>query len=113
MHFKESKINSQCDNQNNQVSTYCGAVIKQIRRECGMTGAELAKKLNVSQQQMSRYERGINKISVDMLFNLSIALNVPFVKLIKQVLLEMEKSNSDDALILKKSIAASDTVYFY
>ncbi|HCI96902.1 helix-turn-helix domain-containing protein [Providencia huaxiensis] len=113
MNFEENRTNSQCDNHDNQISTYFGAIIKQIRRECGMTGAELAKKLNVSQQQMSRYERGINKISVDMLFNLSIALNVPFEKLIKKVLLEIEKSNSDDALMLKKLIAASDTVYFY
>ncbi|MBI6203624.1 helix-turn-helix domain-containing protein [Providencia rettgeri] len=113
MNFEDNRINSQCDNQDNQVSTYCGTVIKKIRRECGMTGAELAKKLNVSQQQMSRYERGINKISVDMLFNLSIALNVPFEKVIKHVLLEMEKSNSDDVSMLKKLIAASDTVYFY
>ncbi|MEY0878589.1 helix-turn-helix domain-containing protein [Providencia manganoxydans] len=113
MNFEKNKINSLYDNRDNQVSTYCGAVIKQIRRECGMTGAELAKKLNVSQQQMSRYERGINKISVDMLFYLSIVLNVPLVKVIKQVLLEIEKSNSDDALMLKKLIAASDTVYFY
>lgn len=113
MNFEESRINSQCDNQDNQVSTYCGSVIKKIRRECGMTGAELAKKLNISQQQMSRYERGINKISVDMLFNLSIVLKVPLEKVIKHILLDMEKSNSDDALMLKKLIAASDTVYFY
>lgn len=113
MNFEENRINSQCNNQDNRISTYCGTVIKQTRKECGMTGAELAKKLNVSQQQMSRYERGINKISVDMLFNLSIALNVPFEKIIKYVLLEMEKSNSDDASMLRKLIAASDTIYFY
>lgn len=92
MNFEENRINSQCNNQDNRISTYCGTVIKQTRKECGMTGAELAKKLNVSQQQMSRYERGINKISVDLLFNLSIVLNIPFEKVIKHVLLEMEKS---------------------
>lgn len=113
MNFEENRVNSQCEIPDNQISTYCGAVIKKIRRECGMTGAELAKKLNISQQQMSRYERGINKISVDMLFNLSIALKVPFEKIIKYILLEMEKSNSDDAAMLRKLIAASDTVYFY
>nr|WP_239060579.1 helix-turn-helix transcriptional regulator [Proteus mirabilis] len=35
-----------------------------------MTGAELGKKLlNISQQQISRYERGINKIPIDILFS--------------------------------------------
>lgn len=110
MNFEENKINRQSDN---QVSAYCGAVIKQIRKEFGMTGSELANKLNISQQQMSRYERGSNKISVDMLFNLSIALNVPFERVIKYVLLEMEKSDSDDASMLKKLIGSSDTKYYY
>ncbi len=113
MNFEKNIINSQCGNHDNQISTYCGIVIKKIRKGYGMTGAELAKKLNVSQQQMSRYERGINKFTVDMLFSLSIALNVPFEKIIKYVLVEIEKSNSDDAIILKKLISASDTVYFY
>lgn len=94
-------------------STFCGIVIKKIRKEIGMTGADLAKKLNISQQQMSRYERGINKFSVDMLFNTSVILNIPFEKLIKCVLIEMEKSNSDDVTMLRKLITASDTVYFF
>ncbi|HEM8139361.1 MULTISPECIES: helix-turn-helix domain-containing protein [Providencia] len=110
MKFEKNSINSQCDN---LFSIYCGAVIKKIRKECGMTGTELARKLNVSQQQMSRYERGINKISIDMLFNLSMALNVPCEKVIKNALLEMEKSNCDDELILKKLLIASNTVHFY
>ncbi|HEP0304346.1 MULTISPECIES: helix-turn-helix domain-containing protein [unclassified Providencia] len=109
MNLEENRINNHYDN---QVSTHCGAVIKQIRRKYGMTATELAKKLNISQQQISRYERGINKISVDMLFNLSIALNVPFEKVIKHILFEMEKSNIDDPSMLRKLIAASDTVYF-
>ncbi|MEY0303826.1 MAG: helix-turn-helix domain-containing protein [Pseudomonadota bacterium] len=113
MNFEKNKINSQCDNQDNQFSIYCGAVIKKIRKESGITGTELAKKLNISQQQMSRYERGINKISVDTLFNLSIALNVPYEKVIKNALLEMEKSNCDDESMLKKLIMASNTVHFY
>lgn len=108
--MKKSRINSKRDN---LISTYCGAVIKQIRRECGITGAELAKQLNVSQQQMSQYERGINKITVDVLFNLSIVLNVPFEKVIKHILFEMERANSDDVSMLRKLIGSSVTVYYY
>ncbi|KSW19872.1 fimbrial operon regulator, partial [Proteus mirabilis] len=37
-----------------------------------MTGAELGKLLNISQQQISRYERGINKIPIDILFHILI-----------------------------------------
>lgn len=38
-----------------------------LRQRNSMTGVELGKKLNVSQQQISRYERGINKIPIDIL----------------------------------------------
>ncbi|HEM8139364.1 MULTISPECIES: helix-turn-helix domain-containing protein [Providencia] len=97
----------------NEISTYCGKIIKRIRRERGMTGDELARKLNISQQQMSRYERGVNKISLSTLFNLSIILNVPLEKIIKYILVEMEGGNSDNPILLKAIIASSDTTYFY
>ncbi len=113
MSLKKSMMSYQHESHENLFSTFCGIAIRKIRREIGMTGADLAKKLNISQQQMSRYERGINKFSVDMLFNASIILNIPFEKLIKYVLTEMEKSNSDDVTMLRKLITASDTIYFF
>ncbi|MFP4817505.1 helix-turn-helix domain-containing protein [Providencia hangzhouensis] len=54
--------------------------LKKKRKELGISGLELAKRLNISQQQVSRYERGVNKMSLDMLLNISIALNVPMDK---------------------------------
>ncbi|MEX5926259.1 hypothetical protein [Providencia hangzhouensis] len=65
------------------------------------------------QAQMSRYERGINKISIDMLFNLSVALDCPFERVIKLIIAEVQKSPSDDVISLKNKISASDTIYFY
>lgn len=112
MNFKKSK-NSQYENSNNVLSYYCGIVIKRIRKNNGLTASQLGKELNISQQQMSRYERGVNKITVDMLFNIAIALNISFESLIKSVITELNTSNSDDVVILRKSITASDTTYFY
>lgn len=40
--------------------------LKQIRKSCGYTQAELAKKLDIPQQQYSRYETGVNKIPLEM-----------------------------------------------
>ncbi|ATN00354.1 helix-turn-helix transcriptional regulator [Proteus cibarius] len=45
-----------------------GYELSLLRQRNLMTGAELGKILNISQQQISRYERGINKIPVDLLF---------------------------------------------
>ena len=40
--------------------------IKEIRKSAGFTQKEIAKKLGVTQQQYSRYEIGINKITLEM-----------------------------------------------
>lgn len=47
------------------------------RKELGYTGSDLAQLLGVSQQQVSRYERGKNRVDLLHLFEISIALNTP------------------------------------
>ncbi|MEY2343608.1 helix-turn-helix domain-containing protein [Proteus mirabilis] len=42
--------------------------IAYYRRVNGLTLSELAKKIGISQQQQSRYERGINRVSLDRLY---------------------------------------------
>lgn len=54
-----------------------GRQIYLTRRGRGLTGSELAEKLGVSQQQVSRYERGVCRIDVDALVYLLNQLNVP------------------------------------
>lgn len=48
--------------------------IREFRLEKNMTIKDLAKKIGVSQQQLSRYERDVNKICINTLYDLSIAL---------------------------------------
>ncbi|MEX6146890.1 helix-turn-helix domain-containing protein [Providencia hangzhouensis] len=45
----------------NFFSSYCGSVLKKKRKELGISGLELAKRLNISQQQVSRYEERLIK----------------------------------------------------
>ncbi len=40
--------------------------LKEIRKSSGLSQKELAKKIGVTQQQYSRYEVGINKITLEM-----------------------------------------------
>lgn len=49
------------------VAEYIGWSLKEKRKKLGVTGEEIAKKLNISQQQVSRYERGVNTINISML----------------------------------------------
>lgn len=44
-----------------------GLFLKRSRISKSLTGFELAKKLNISQQQISRYERGQTSINIETL----------------------------------------------
>ncbi|MEJ3974686.1 MULTISPECIES: helix-turn-helix domain-containing protein [Providencia] len=59
------------------IYTIIGIKIKNRRKELGLSGANLANKLNLSQQQISRYENGINKIPINHLVDIAEALNCP------------------------------------
>lgn len=62
--------------ENNPLSNNIGKMLKFYRRRTGLTGDELAKRINVSQQQISRYENGINNITFDKLITLFNALEM-------------------------------------
>lgn len=46
-------------------------------KELGIVTVKLAQKLNISQQQFNRYERGVSKISLHHLIELSELLDAP------------------------------------
>ncbi|EKT58986.1 helix-turn-helix domain-containing protein [Providencia rettgeri] len=72
------------------IAKIVGSRIKKLRREYGLTGTEVAMALNVSQQQFSRYERGINRIDID-----SLVMIADFLKVSVHYFLEdIEQSNS-------------------
>lgn len=56
----------------NDISMIVGKKIKEVRLYNCMNIGELAEKTGLSQQQLSRYERGVNKICVDTLYKLSV-----------------------------------------
>ncbi|MGJ3355924.1 helix-turn-helix domain-containing protein [Providencia sp. Je.9.19] len=99
--------------QNNLFSFYCGVVIKKLRKEKGISGFNLSKQINISQQQMSRYEIGVNRLSIDTLFSILTVLDVSFEQLLRLLMTEIRNSDSNDALILKNKISLLDSIYFY
>lgn len=54
-----------------------GQRIQIRRKEVGMTAQHLAELVDISHQQLSRYERGTNKINVAHLVNIAIQLDTP------------------------------------
>lgn len=67
------------ENQNQKnipLSHYVGQLIRKVRIQNGITGTELAKQVYLSQQQISRYERGQTGFQLDILLRLLSALNM-------------------------------------
>lgn len=54
-----------------------GQRIQSRRKEAGLTAADLAEIIDISQQQLSRYERGTNKINVAHLVKIAVSLKTP------------------------------------
>lgn len=54
-----------------------GRLIKETRKTKGMTQMELSERVGVSYQQIQKYEKGFDTISVDRLKQIAKALDVP------------------------------------
>lgn len=53
-----------------------GAEIKRIRKDLGMSQMKLAEEVGVSFQQIQKYEKGVNKISMEMIQRIAMALGI-------------------------------------
>ena len=58
-----------------ETDRFIGKRIQQKRKELGFSAAELSEQIGIAQQQLSRYERGENKINVAHLVEIATALN--------------------------------------
>jgi len=58
-----------------------GEAIKQRRRELGISQERLAEMLNISHQQVQRYENGANKLNVENIQVIANLLNMPVTAL--------------------------------
>ena len=64
-------------NTGSTVSTLVGLKIKALRRDAGYTASEFTRLAGCkSEQQLYRYERGINKIDIDTLISYLKVLNI-------------------------------------
>lgn len=61
----------------NSIARAVGQKIQVLRKDHGITAARLAEMIEISQQQMSRYERGVNRVDVDCLVRIADIFEVP------------------------------------
>lgn len=59
-----------------------GQRIRRIREHAGLSQTDLGNKLGISYQQIQKYERGVNRLSVESLMRMARALGVPVASLL-------------------------------
>ncbi len=74
------------------MSTY----IKRCREEAGLTQAQLAEKMDVSVVSVQNWENGRTKINIERYYDLAEILSVPIDDLIKEMIIEADKSRQDE-----------------
>ena len=66
---------------------YAGSVILSRRKSMGLSGKELGKRVGLSQQQVSRYERGKTSLTLSQLVCFSVALDMSLLQFINELFL--------------------------
>lgn len=80
-----------------------GTFIAQCRKENGMTQAELANKINVTDKAISRWERGIGFPDINTIEPLADALELSILEIMKSERIETKNCSDKDAVDLMKS----------
>ncbi len=81
-----------------QIDKLIGKRIQLKRKEKGWSAEKMAELLDVSQQQLSRYERGVNKINVAHLVEIANLLQTPIDYFFEDCIKKVDcQQNSYDA----------------
>lgn len=87
----------------NAIDRKVGQRVRTRRLEIGMSQERLAELLGVTFQQVQKYEKGVNRIAVSRLWDISVALEMPVSKFFETVsvargVAEGRQEYVDDAL---------------
>lgn len=67
------------------VDIACGELIKLLRKNSGMSQTDLANAIGITFQQVQKYERGANRVSVSRLYVIAEALKVQPYELLPEM----------------------------
>ena len=79
---QRKKIKKDTKKDTTKLDVAIGKKIREVRVLSGFTREDLSKKLKVSQQQLHKYERGVNRITVSRLSEIAKTLKVNLADLI-------------------------------
>ncbi|WP_369309455.1 helix-turn-helix domain-containing protein [Providencia rettgeri] len=93
--MKNNNLNTSIDNFQKILTEQIGLELSHLRKEKGLSGKKLAKKLKISQQQISRYERGICSINCGMLFSILFYLDTNPRTFFESITLKINEEHPD------------------
>ncbi|HFF8523339.1 helix-turn-helix domain-containing protein [Providencia vermicola] len=93
--MKEESVHTTMLESKQHISSAVGHQIHLLRKSLGISGKTLAEQVGVSQQQISRYERGICQVSIDTLIYILHNLGVPLDEFFFKVSLSLKKDMPD------------------
>ncbi|CAG9425575.1 TPA: helix-turn-helix domain-containing protein [Providencia alcalifaciens] len=88
------------------VACAVGQKIKSLRKAQGYTVFQLAKEIDISEQQLFRYERGVNRIDIDCLVRVLKVLGVNMGEFFSEVL--QDDTNASEEI---ESKGFNDSLY--
>ncbi|MDF4174963.1 helix-turn-helix domain-containing protein [Providencia stuartii] len=88
------------------VACAVGQKIKSLRKSQGYTVFQLAKEIDISEQQLFRYERGVNRIDIDCLVRVLKVLDENMGEFFSEILQDDTHANED-----KESKGFDDSIY--
>jgi transcriptional regulator with XRE-family HTH domain len=78
-----------------EIDASIGRRLRSLRKERGMSMAQLGDALDLTYQQIQKYEKGVNRLSGDRLVRAAAALEVPVSALISDTERQAEQSLGD------------------
>ena len=82
---KADKVNASSQRRPGTMDVQIGALIKHYRVKAGLSKWDLAQALNISSQQLTKYENATNRVSVSRLINLCDAIGVSAADLMQEI----------------------------
>ncbi|HEM7130791.1 MULTISPECIES: helix-turn-helix domain-containing protein [Providencia] len=106
--MKSNRLKTSIDSFQKILTEQIGMELSHLRKEKGLSGSDLAKKLKISQQQISRYERGICSINCGMLFSILFYLEISPSAFFESVSLKINEKNPSANSFIHNSECLSD-----